>query len=172
MATNNSNLFTSLFAQFNDVEALRSYANEILVQVKEAFDGRSLEIAKAGKATPTAAAPKAPKAAKAKTAKTAEKPAKAEEAPAEKADGGETHISITDTEAIKKLDLTFVKYPDSSFWALYGDTKQIKDIIRNDLGGQFCSNLKRIQEGLKGWMFKEDKAANVARTLGLKVKVA
>lgn len=164
MATNNSNLFTSLFAQFNDVEVLRTYANSILTQVGEAFNERAAEIAKGKKPTPKADAP----AVKTKTAKV-EKPApKKEEAPkANTESNGDTLISITDTKAIKKLGLTFEKYNDKC-WVLRGDTKPLRKILKENFKGVFNSRLT----GGEGWVFRTANAQECANALGLKVKVA
>lgn len=165
MATSNSNLFTSLFAQFNDVEVLRSYANEILNQIKDAFNERAVEISKGAKETAPAAKAE-PKPAKGK-AKTAEKPAKPVEAPKAKTENDDALISVDDKNAIKKLGLKFEKYNEKC-WVLRGDTKPLRKVLKEQFKGVYNSRLT----GGEGWVFRTANAQECASALGLKVKVA
>lgn len=174
--------FTTVFAKYDTIEDLKTIANSICGQVKEAYDARLAEI-KSGntgvivEVVDTAAAtPQSKKkeskvtaakeaAAKMKKQEAASSKAKTAGAATESAD--DTLIAITDTAAIKKLGLTFEKYNDRC-WVLRGDTKPLRKILKEQFKGVFNS---RLTDG-EGWVFKTAVAQSVGDALGLKVKVA
>lgn len=197
MANNAINVkcnFTTIFSKFNTENELRSLANIICGQVKEAFEARMAEITATTSddltievevETTTAAAPaEAPKtkgkgksaaaAAKEVAARlkqeTAKPKAKAEtkaEPKAAATSDDDALIAITDLAAIKKLGLTFEKYNDRC-WVLRGNTKPLRKILKEQFRGVFNSRLT----GGEGWVFKTANAQSVGDALGLKVKVA
>lgn len=191
MANNAINVkcnFTSIFANINNIEDLKTVANSICAQVKTAFDARQAEI-KAIKtdlsvevevttsaAAPVAEAPKGKGKGKTAAAKeVAERMKKAEKAePKAKAEAkaatttnDDTLIAITDLAAIKKLGLTFEKYNDRC-WVLRGNTKPLRKILKDQFRGVFNSRLT----GGEGWVFKTANAQSISDALGLNVKVA
>lgn len=179
--------FPIVFAKYDNIEDLKSIANNICAQVKEAYDARLAEI-KSGnngvvvevvETAPAAApAPKQPKAKESKIAAAKEAAAKMKKqavaakttapAPAPAADANDDAlIAVTDTEAIKKLGLTFEKYNDRC-WVLRGNTKPLRKVLKEQFRGVFNSRLT----GGEGWVFKTAVAQSVGDALGLKVKVA
>lgn len=194
MANNAINVkcnFTTIFANINNVEDLKTVANSICAQVKSAFDARVAELKAASKdlvvevevsapaAAPKAEAPQSKGKGKTAAAKeVAERMKKAEKAtpkakaepkaaaPAAESDD-DALIAVTDTAAIAKLGLTFQKYNDRC-WVLRGNTKPLRKALKDDFRGVFNSRLT----GGEGWVFKTANAQNVADALGIKVKVA
>lgn len=150
--------FTTVFSQFNTIEDLKAVANNICAQVKTAYEARVDEI-KSGKTdiTVEVAAQASP------TPKTKAKTKKKESAKTD----SDTLIAITDKEAIKKLGLTFEKYSDRS-WVLRGDTKPLRQILKEQFKGVFNSRLN----GGEGWIFKTATAQSVSDALGLGIKTA
>lgn len=170
--------FTSVFAKYDTVEDLRTLANNICAQVKEAFDGRVAEI-KAGtdvtvevnvaKGEKTASKPAAKKSASSKAKEMAEKFKKQEKTVSKaKADGeAEKTVDISDPKAVKSLGLKFEKYNEKC-WVLRGETKPLRKELKEKFKGVFNSRLT----GGEGWVFRTANAQECANALGLKVKVA
>lgn len=184
MTTNNIQVkcnFSVAFAKCGTIEELRFVANDICEQVKEAFGIRAKEI-KQGEnngAIIEVIEPKhktdAPKQTdkKSKTHKPKEAAAQAnkqdKEVKAETPEetDNETLISITDTEAIKKLGLKFEKYNDKC-WVLRGNTKPLRKVLKELFKGVYNSRLN----GGEGWVFRTASVPECASALGLSVKVA
>lgn len=174
--------FASVFAQFNSIEEIKSLANNICAQVKEAYENRAKEIVSSRSEVPVEVivtpvetpTPKSTKNAKnkAKEAKAIaekfkkEEPAKTESKPKASEDA-EQSIALSDTKAIKKLGLTFEKYNERC-WVLRGDTKPLRKILKEQFHGVYNSRLN----GGEGWVFKTATAQECAKSLGIKVKVA
>lgn len=176
--------FTTIFARYDNIEDLKTVANSICGQVKKAYDTRLAEI-KGGStgvivevvdttATVSQSQPEkkdskvaAAKEAAAKMKKQESASAKAKPATTTSESTDDTLIAITDTEAIKKLGLTFEKYNDRC-WVLRGDTKPLRKVLKEKFKGVFNSRLT----GGEGWVFKTAAAQGVSDALGLKVKVA
>lgn len=176
--------FATIFAKYDNIEDLRSLANNICGQVKAAFDTRVAEIKSGssdvvvevmdtvealqsktkGKSSKTAAAKEA--AAKFKKQETATSQSKSKTTTVTES-AGDTLVAITDTAAIKKLGLTFEKYNDRC-WVLRGNTKPLRKVLKEQFKGVFNSRLT----GGEGWVFKTATAQSVGDALGLKVKVA
>lgn len=184
MATNNIQVkcdFSVAFAKCGNIEELRSVANDICEQVKEAFGIRAKEI-KEGEnsgaiievveAKPKTNTPKQSNK-KSKTNKSketiAQTPKQDKEVKTETTSetDNETLISITDTEAIKKLGLTFEKYNDKC-WVLRGNTKPLRKVLKDLFKGVYNSRLN----GGEGWVFRTASVPECANALGLSVKVA
>lgn len=201
MANNAINVkcnFTTIFSKFNTENELRSLANIICGQVKEAFEARMAEItATTGDdltvevevETTTAAAPAVapqPKSkGKGKTAaakEVAERMKKSKEtdkatAKAKAETKAETKAATTsdDDALIAITDLAAIKKLGLTFekyndrcWVLRGNTKPLRKILKDQFRGVFNSRLT----GGEGWVFKTANAQNVSDALGLKVKVA
>lgn len=167
--------FSSVFAQFNNLKDLESAANCISHQLKDAVTQRVNELnktvtkpdvvveVKGAKATQKAAVTTS----KAKSTKS-ETPRPQPKAKTEPKAADETpEIALTDTAAIKKLGLRFEKYNDRC-WALYGDTKPLRKTLKEQFKGVFNSRLK----GGEGWVFRTANAAECAKALGMKIKIA
>lgn len=169
--------FSSVFAQFTNLEDLQMAANSIVAQLKDAVSLRAEEIqakptassvvvSVKGKTRTTTTTAKAGTKAK-KTAEPTPQPQAKKTAKTKAKAEDDVEIAITDTAAIKKLGLSFEKYNDKS-WALYGDTKPLRKVLREQFKGVFNKNLK----GRAGWAFRNENAAECAKALGLKVKIA
>ena len=169
--------FTNIFAQLHSVEDIKAVANNICTQVKEAVEVRfaelksekslsvevEIETPKSEKKTAKSASAKAKEVAE-KLKKVEEKKPAYEKNPPKK-DSDNVEISITDAKAIKKLDLKFEKYSEKC-WVLYGDTKPLsKELVK--FHGVYNSSL-RVG---KGWLFRPEKAQEVAKALGMKIKI-
>lgn len=166
--------FDAVFAGISDANDLKSVANEIREQLISAFNTRKGELDKASKKVTVKIAadnkkgakeqpaPKAKKTAKDKTEKKTKTAATKEPAADIK-----TKIVITDMAAIKKLGLTFKKYNDKC-WVLRGDTKPLKDILKDKFKGVFNSRLT----GGEGWVIRTAMAQDCADALGFNIKVA
>lgn len=141
-----TSLLNSTFAQCAKVEDLKTLANAICAQVKEAYEIRCKEITTGKPAT------------KAKTKKTSEKEPKAT--------SPKTLISVTDANTIKKLGLnfTFSEYNERC-WVLRGDTKPLKVILKEKFEGKFNPRLK----GGPGWIIRNAHVAECAKALGIKI---
>ena len=172
--------FTSVFANIATVDELKDVANIIRDQLVNSVNARIAEISKGTQVLNvvaeviTEAAPQTKKAtaAKAKQASTKTKaqptePSATPKSEAEDSGDNDTLISITDTEAIKKLGLTFEKYNDRC-WVLRGQTKPLRKVLKEQFKGVFNSRLS----GGEGWVFQTARAKECAKALGLKVKVA
>lgn len=197
MATNNISVkcnFTSIFAQFNTVDELKTLANAICANVKSAYDARvaelkadtteveaTVEVTTSAPAKPAKTAKPeakqttttkqskvaAAKEAAAKFKKQADTPKEKPTPKAKKAGADETLISISDIAAIKKLGLTFEKYNDRC-WVLRGNTKPLRKVMTDQFHGVFNSRLT----GGEGWIVRTSQAQECADALGLKIKVA
>lgn len=170
MRINFSSVLESVFAQYESTDELKSAANGLIKQVQSAYEARYKEIAASattGKAKTTTPTPTKTetKSKKDKTPKA--KPAEAPKAETKTAGETDTLIAITDTAAIKKLGLSFVKYNDRC-WVLRGDTKPLRKILKEQFKGVFNSHLS----GGEGWVIKTANAQECATALGLKAKVA
>lgn len=164
--------FASVFAKIDKADELKALANNICVQVKEAYEARFKEI-KSGQTgvvvevttiSQTASNTEA-KSKKEKSAKTVE--TSKTESKAKTAGDTDTLIAITDLKAIKKLGLTFEKYNDRC-WVLRGDTKPLRKILKEQFKGVFNSHLT----GGEGWVIKTANVDECAKALGLKVPKA
>lgn len=169
--------FTSVFAKYDTIEEIKSLANNICSQVKEAYEVRYKEI-NSGQTgvvvevtpashhtidtvTKTERKVKKDRTQKAKGAESAKTDVR------EKAsDDCDAIIDITDTKAIKKLGLTFAKYSDRC-WVLRGDTKPLRKILKEQFKGVFNSHLT----GGEGWVVQTARVEECAKALGLKVKL-
>lgn len=183
MAKNNIEVrtnFTSVFANINNLDALKDVANLIHSQLKDAVHARSKEITDGVNVVNvvaevvTEAAPQTKtESKKSTTAKAKEVAAKMKtqtEAPKAKAESktdDDTLIAITDTAAIKKLGLTFEKYNERC-WVLRGETKPLRKVLKEQFKGVFNGRLS----GGEGWVFRNENAQECANALGIKVKVA
>ena len=162
--------FDSVFKQFNTVEELKNAATNIVEQVKKSYEERALQLKKQATAEVKAAVTSQEKGKKQASAHAKDseridgKPVPKAASPAKttaKPKSDEVLISITDTEAISKLNLKFEKYSERS-WALYGDTKPIRHGLK-ELGGAY----NRFLKGGEGWVFRNENAVECARALGL-----
>lgn len=182
MATNNIQVkcdFTAAFAKCSTIEELRFVANDICEQVKEAFGIRSKEIKQGEKKGVTIkVVENKQKTEVSKQADKKNKPNSPKETTAKKQNketkvertvevDNETLISITDTEAIKKLGLTFERYNDKC-WVLRGNTKPLRKVLKELFKGVYNSHLN----GGEGWVFRTASVPECANALGLSVKVA
>lgn len=183
MAKNNIEVrtnFTSVFANINNLDALKDVANLIHSQLKDAAHARSKEITDGVNVVNvvaevvTEAAPQTKtEGKKSTTAKAKEVAAKMKtqtEAPKTKAESktdDDTLIAITDTATIKKLGLTFEKYNDRC-WVLRGETKPLRKVLKEQFNGVFNGHLS----GGEGWVFRNENAQECANALGIKVKVS
>lgn len=178
--------FANIFMKLNTEEELKSVANSISAQLKEAYTTRLTELNSASKTielkvsaeeVKSATAKKAgekSKAAKAKeiASKIKEKSEKVKTSKSQKEELAKTTssddivISVADTAAIKKLNLTFEKYSERS-WALTGDTKPLRKYLKEQCKGVFNRNLN----GKEGWAIRNDYVPQCAKDLGLKVKM-
>lgn len=181
------NNFATVFANLNTQEELSAVANAIREQLINAVNTRKNEITAGTKTvsvevsvntpavevapekTPskksvTAAAKEA--AAKMKKEKGDKKSEKKEESKSS-SKSVDTTISITDTKAIKELGLKFEKYSDKC-WVLRGDTKPLRKTLKDEYKGVFNSRLS----GGEGWVFRNERAQELAKALGMKVKIA
>lgn len=172
--------FTSIFAQFNDVESLRTYAQNVVQEINEAFVARATELENVkthDKQPATKVEVKPATKAKGKKAKT---PTATEVAPtpepaiavkaekkAAKKSTDEDEISITEKGLIGKLGLSFTQYNERC-WVLRGNTKPIKNALKS----QFDAKYNRGLKGGEGWIFNNDNAVKCAKALGFKVKTA
>lgn len=162
--------FANVFAKVDTADELKSLANNICAQVKEAYETRFKEInsGQTGMVVEVTTTPKntskaEAKSKKGKTAKTAE--ITKTETKVKTAGDTDTLIAITDINAIKKLGLTFEKYNDRC-WVLRGDTKPLRKILKEQFKGVFNSHLS----GGEGWVIKTSNVDECAKALGLKVK--
>ncbi len=171
MRINFSSVLADVFLQYTTADELKSAANAMCTQIKEAYEARFKELNPNAKtASKPATAPAAPakpeaKPKKDKTAKT--KPAEAPKAETKSAGDTDTLVAITDLKAIKKLGLTFEKYNDRC-WVLRGDTKPLRKILKEQFKGVFNSHLS----GGEGWVIKTANVEECAKALGLKLSKA
>lgn len=195
-------MFTTIFSHFNDLDSLKAVATEIATQVNKAYAARAKEITDATKKvnkTPAPTSPTPPPAPATPVATTfptanatpsvarvsrivrttsaaPKTPFSKSEPKATEADNVE--IAITDKEAIKKLNLKFCKYSDYC-WVLYGDTKPLKTAL-GKLHGSFNSAFKDPDGSITGtpgqrfagWRWRNDDVPEVAKALGIDVKIA
>lgn len=171
MRINFSSVLADVFSQYTTADELKSTANAMCAQIKEAYEARFKELNPNAKTTSKpATAPAAPakpeaKPKKDKTAKT--KPVEAPKTETKSAGDTDTLVAITDLKAIKKLGLTFEKYNDRC-WVLRGDTKPLRKILKEQFKGVFNSHLS----GGEGWVIKTANVEECAKALGLKVPKA
>lgn len=171
MRINFSSVLADVFSQYTTADELKSAANAMCAQIKEAYEARFKELNPNAKTTSKpATAPAAPakpeaKPKKDKTAKT--KPVEAPKTETKSAGDTDTLVAITDLKAIKKLGLTFEKYNDR-YWVLRGDTKPLRKILKEQFKGVFNSHLS----GGEGWVIKTVNVEECAKALGLKVPKA
>ncbi len=164
--------FEAIFATINDAAIIKAIANNIMTQLKQAHDARIAQLKGAATTAPTVevavAAPEPPKA-KGKTKKEAAKEpktAKAKTEPKAKAEKAEdTPVSLSDTKALAKLNLTFEPFGEASY-VLRGDTKPLRKVLREELRGLWNP---RLSDGQPGWIFPARRAQDVADALGLKI---
>lgn len=164
-------VLTSVFSQYESIEEVKSVANSICAQVKEAYESRYKEISArksepSKKKTTEAAPTKATKAVKSKSKTEAPKEVAPKTEPKPASDD-DVLIAITDTKAIKKLGLTFERYNDRC-WVLRGETKPLRKILKEQFKGVFNSHLT----GGEGWVIKTSNAQECANALGIKAVVA
>lgn len=177
---NFATLFSTVFTGFTTQAELSTAANVIREQLVNAVKARQEEIANGVKTTDAETdttnktAPESKKSEVEKAKEVAKKlketkgKAKGAAKPKEEQKAEEkTIVSLTDKEAIKKLNLKFEPY--KGCWVLYGDTKPISNILKDQLYGSYNSRLKI--EGEKGWLFRNARAQEVADALGIKVTV-
>lgn len=164
-------VLSSVFSEYTSTDELKSAANALCAQVKDAYEARFKELTSGAKTTEKpATAPAAPiksEAKKEKTAKTKTAEAPKTETKTKAAGDADTLIAITDINAIKKLGLTFEKYNDRC-WVLRGDTKPLRKVLKEQFKGVFNSHLS----GGEGWVIKTANVDECAKALGLKVKKA
>ncbi len=173
--------FAQVFSAYESASDVKAVANAIIAQLKKDYSARLKELgvedekpanttvevqAEAPKNNAKPATKKNEPKAK-KNEKAAPKAEKKSETKAEKKQTKEKveQIAVTDTKAIKKLNLRFVEYTEGKSFALYGDTKPISEALKK-LNGKFNSHLR---EGA-GWIFKADDKKAVEKAL--KVKAA
>ena len=169
---NFSSVLTDVFSQYTTADELKSVANAMCAQIKEAYEARFKELTPNAKTAskpatvPAASAKPEVKSQKDKTAKA--KTAEAPKTEAKSASDTDTLVAITDLKAIKKLGLTFEKYNDRC-WVLRGDTKPLRKILKEQFKGVFNSHLS----GGEGWVIKTSNVDECAKALGIKLsKVA
>ena len=168
MRINFSSVLADVFSLYTTVDELKSAANAMCAQIKEAYETRFKELTSNAKtASKPATAPAAPakseaKPKKDKAAKT--KPAEAPQTEAKSAGDTDTLVAVTDLAAIKKLGLSFVKYNDRC-WVLRGDTKPLRKILKEQFKGVFNSHLS----GGEGWVIKTAHVDECAKALGIKL---
>lgn len=75
-------------------------------------------------------------------------------------------IDISDKKAIKELGLTFVKHSGGKVCMLLGDSRPIKEYLKEQYGAKW----RYTNETGRGWMFNNDTAIEVAKELGLKIQ--
>lgn len=174
MRINFSSVLADVFSQYTTADELKSAANAMCAQIKEAYEARFKELTPNAKtASKPATAPAAPakpeaKAKREKTAKTKSAEALKTETKAKTAGDTDTLVAITDLAAIKKLGLSFVKYNDRC-WVLRGETKPLRKILKEQFKGVFNSHLS----GGEGWVIKTVNVDECAKALGIKLpKVA
>lgn len=162
-------IISCLFASVNNSEELKTVANSICSQVKEAYNARFKEIiAQTGSKAETPATSSKPKTEAKKTTAKPKTPEPAKPAAKPKAEAdNDTVIEVIDLKSIKKLGLTFEKYNDRC-WVLRGETKPLRKILKEQFKGVFNSHLS----GGEGWVIKNASAEECAKALGLKMKAA
>lgn len=157
MRINFSSVLADVFSQYTTADELKSAANAMCAQIKEAYEARFKELTPNAKtASKPATAPAAPA-----------KPAEAPKTETKSAGDTDTLVAITDLKAIKKLGLTFEKYNDRC-WVLRGDTKPLRKILKEQFKGVFNSHLS----GGEGWVIKTANVEECAKALGLKLPKA
>lgn len=166
MRINFSSVLADVFSQYTTADELKSAANAMCAQIKEAYEARFKELTPNAKPT-SKPAPVKPEAKKEKTAKPKTAEAPKSETKSKTAGDTDTLIAITDLKAIKKLGLTFEKYNDRC-WVLRGDTKPLRKILKEQFKGVFNSHLT----GGEGWVIKTANVEECAKALGLKVPKA
>lgn len=169
MRINFSSVLADVFSQYTTADELKSAANAMCAQIKEAYEARFKELTPNAKTTskpatvPATSVNNETKGKRDKTAKTTEVPKV--ESKAKTIDDTDTLIAITDLKAIKKLELTFEKYNDRC-WVLRGETKPLRKILKEQFKGVFNSHLT----GGEGWVIKTANVEECAKALGLKIK--
>lgn len=163
MRINFSSVLADVFSQYTTTDELKSAANAMCAQIKEAYEARFKELASKTDLGSTALAKSETKT---KGSKVKNKPTEAPKTATEtkKADESNTLVAITDLKAIKKLGLTFEKYSDKSY-VLRGDTKPLCKILKEQFKGVFNSFLT----GGPGWVIKNSNVEECAKALGIKV---
>lgn len=193
-------MFTTIFSHINDLNELKGLAQEIAQKVSSAYEARAKELMEAAK---VAAAPKQPTPPPAPVAPSdnpfsnvspverkpkrevyrAKKAPKKEQVSAPTTAATKTEedvqISISDKNALKQLKLSFHQY-NKWCWALYGDTKPLREDLRKKLGGKFVATLTDYsgditgtkEQRFAGWLWKNEDVQKAADALGLQIKVA
>lgn len=199
-------MFTTIFSHINDRDELKALANEIVKKFNDAYAKRAEELTpEAKKVTapvqptpPPTTPPTAAKTAVKATAKTVAKPvarptAKNVQSVATVAPTPQPkkvvvtpkvekeeipQISISDKSALKGLNLTFHKYNDRC-WVLIGDTKCIKEDLKNKLHGLPNTYTDRtgnitgtVNKRFYGYIWRNADVPEVAKILGVKVEMA
>lgn len=169
--------FASVFAKYDTIEEIKSLANNICAQVKEAYEARYKEISSGQTGTVVEVTPvphtmdtvtkTERKVKKDKTAKAKNAEALKSDAKGKAGEEAEALIDITDIKAIKKLGLTFEKYSDRC-WVLRGNTKPLRKILKEQFKGVYNGHLT----GGEGWVIQTARVEECAKALGLKIKTA
>lgn len=174
-----------IFAQIESAKELKETANDIVQQIKAAYDARLAEIMPKAKgvkngvvaisATPTKGKKAAPK----KTAKSefegvpeadtqkaapTKKAAKETKATTEKAAKVEQVKIASLTKAqVKAMNIRFEQYSEKCM-LMIGETKPIKENIKENGWARWYS-----KDGRQGWMVKNDYAQQLAKALKIKL---
>lgn len=156
------NNFSSIFAKYATVDEIKALANSICAQVKEAYETRYKEITSGNNGIAIQIETSRTKEKNAKQTKQTTAKVKTESVAKKETD--DTTISLTDTNAIKKLGLKFEKYNDRC-WVLRGDTKPLRKVLKEQFKGVFNSHLT----GGEGWVIKTTSVKDCAKALGIKV---
>lgn len=169
-----------VFAQINDVKELKTTANNIMLQIKEAYDARLAELLPKKKTTakPTkdtfSGVPEAetqkPASVKNKsvkdTAKNEPKPTTKDTAKSAKpAKVEQVKISSLTKAQIKSMNIHFEEYSEKCM-LMIGETKSIKDDIKANGWARWYS---RAEDERKGWMVNKEYAATLAKILKIKL---
>ena len=189
MATIKCN-FESVLAQFESVNELNSVVKEINDQLTKAYKARfeaikpkekkgkdEVSVSVSSEGTKKSEKPAKKEDKKAKNTKKSEKKGEKSEKKVKKERTYEVEqIALTDTKAVKKLGLKFVKYNDKCM-LLVGETKPIAKALRGlKKSGVFGNgHLKAVKgfEGGFGWLVNKEHEdyAKVCKALGLKKAV-
>lgn len=184
-----------IFAQINDAKELKATANNIMLQIKEAYDARLAELlpkkkntAKVVEATvsakgETAAKPtkdtfsgvpeaeaQKPVSAKNKSAKDTAKnepktTTKDTAKNAKPAKVEQVKISSLTKAQVKAMNIHFEEYSEKCM-LMIGETKSIKDDIKANGWARWYS---RAEDERKGWMVNKEYAATLAKALKIKL---
>lgn len=172
-----------VFAQINDAKELKATANNIMLQIKEAYDARLAELlpkkkntAKVVEATvsakgETAAKPTkdtfsgVPEAEAQKPASVKNKSAKDTAKNAKPAKVEQIKISSLTKAQVKAMNIHFEEYSEKCM-LMIGETKSIKDDIKANGWARWYS---RAKDDRKGWMVNKEYAATLAKALKIKL---